>query len=249
MARRLPTRQRGGAVDQPPATIREVVSAGDHDAARRWVRTRLEPRERAHEVRGLSAGELARLAAMLDQESVAKLLGSLPSSDAARLLGCAPDEIALSGSNSGSWQTAIAAMRFGPGDRILVGRSEWGGNYGALLRIARLAGATVEEIPVNEFGETCAERLQAMLDERVRLISLTWLPCNGGLINPAAQVGRRRLFAQQAGQVAFQPQVHQQHAGFRLEFHDGQQQRVAGAGGLDHCKLAWMKHAAVGGQR
>lgn len=29
-----------------------------------------------------------------------------------------------------------------------------------------------------------------MLDERVRLVSLTWLPANGGLINDAAAVGR-----------------------------------------------------------
>ena len=28
-----------------------------------------------------------------------------------------------------------------------------------------------------------------MLDERVRLIALTWLPANGGLINPAAAIG------------------------------------------------------------
>ena len=35
-----------------------------------------------------------------------------------------------------------------------------------------------------------------MLDDRVRLISLTWLPANGGLINPAAAVG---ALAQVAG--------------------------------------------------
>ena len=29
-----------------------------------------------------------------------------------------------------------------------------------------------------------------MLDERVRLIAITWIPTNGGLVNPAAAVGR-----------------------------------------------------------
>ena len=29
-----------------------------------------------------------------------------------------------------------------------------------------------------------------MLDERVRLVSLTWLPANGGLINDAAAIGK-----------------------------------------------------------
>ncbi|MGT2439578.1 aminotransferase class V-fold PLP-dependent enzyme [Bradyrhizobium betae] len=34
------------------------------------------------------------------------------------------------------------------------------------------------------------EALEAMLDDRVRLIALTWLPANGGLINPAAAIGK-----------------------------------------------------------
>ncbi|VXC86302.1 putative cysteine desulfurase (fragment) [Bosea sp. 125] len=29
-----------------------------------------------------------------------------------------------------------------------------------------------------------------MIDERVKLIAITWIPTNGGLINPAAAVGK-----------------------------------------------------------
>src|SRR3546814_6154737 len=44
-------------------------------------------------------------------------------------------------------------------------------------------------MPCGANGRVAPDALQAMLDERVKLISLTWLPANGGLINPAAAIG------------------------------------------------------------
>jgi cysteine desulfurase/selenocysteine lyase len=108
---------------------------------------------------------------------------------ASELLGCDPDEIAVTDGNSRGWSSAVGAMRFSAGDRILVSRSEWGGNYAALLHIARTCGAVVEVMPTDEDGAVSIDKLRTMLDERVRLIALTWLPANGGLVNPAAEVG------------------------------------------------------------
>ncbi|HEV8693739.1 MAG TPA: aminotransferase class V-fold PLP-dependent enzyme [Lysobacter sp.] len=110
-------------------------------------------------------------------------------SAASQLLGCDSDEVAVTDSHSRGWGAAIGAMRFNVGDRILVSRGEWGGNYAALVHIARSRGALLEIIPSDDSGAVCLEQLEAMLDERVRLIALTWLPANGGLVNPAAQVG------------------------------------------------------------
>ena len=54
---------------------------------------------------------------------------------AARLFNAQPDEIALTGGNSPGWGSAFAAFAtahpWQPGDRILVGRHEWGGNLPA----------------------------------------------------------------------------------------------------------------------
>ncbi|KDD89186.1 aminotransferase class V-fold PLP-dependent enzyme [Bordetella bronchiseptica] len=110
---------------------------------------------------------------------------------AARLLNAQPAEIALTTGNSAGWGAAFAAL--GPwraGDRILVARHEWGGNLAAMRLAAQRAGATIETIASDESGAVDPGALQAMLDERVRLIALTWLPANGGLVNPAAAVGR-----------------------------------------------------------
>lgn len=109
----------------------------------------------------------------------------------AQLLNAQPEEIALTTGNSHGWGAAFAALpRWHPGDRILVGRHEWGGNLATMRLHAERAGAVLETIPSDASGCVDADALTAMVDERVRLIALTWLPANGGLINPAAAIGR-----------------------------------------------------------
>jgi cysteine desulfurase / selenocysteine lyase len=106
--------------------------------------------------------------------------------DAAELLGAAAEEIAFTGGNSDGWGRAFAALRLKPGDRVLVGRSEWGGNLACLER----AGLAIETVPADAEGRISLQALASLLDDRVRLVALTWAPANGGLIQPAAAVGR-----------------------------------------------------------
>lgn len=108
---------------------------------------------------------------------------------AAQLLNCDTDEVALTDSHSRGWRDVLSCLHFSQGDRILVARSEWGGNYAALAHLAHRSGASVDIIPSTATGEVCLDALAHMIDERVRLVSLTWLPANGGLIQPAAKVG------------------------------------------------------------
>ena len=110
---------------------------------------------------------------------------------AARLLNAEPAEIALITGNSAGWGAAFAAL--GPwrrGDRILVGRHEWGGNLAAMRLVSERHGVSVETIASDASGAVDPDALASMLDKRVRLVALTWLPANGGLINPAAAIGR-----------------------------------------------------------
>ncbi|WP_122665991.1 aminotransferase class V-fold PLP-dependent enzyme [Pseudomonas viridiflava] len=108
---------------------------------------------------------------------------------AARLINCTPSSIAFLSSGSAAWGMAFSALgAWRRGDRILVGRHEWGGNLACMAQ-AFATGASLEVIPCDENGAVSVPALEAMIDERVRLISLTWLPANGGLINPAAAIG------------------------------------------------------------
>ncbi len=108
---------------------------------------------------------------------------------AGQLLNAPPSSIAFASSGSTAWSMAFQALGpWQPGDRILVGRHEWGGNL-ASMELAVQAGARVEVIPCDATGAVCPEALEAMLDAHVKLIDLAWLPANGGLINPAQAIG------------------------------------------------------------
>ncbi|MEA3536690.1 aminotransferase class V-fold PLP-dependent enzyme [Rhizobium sp. CC-YZS058] len=108
----------------------------------------------------------------------------------ARLVGAARDEIALVENATVAWQLAFYALAFRPGDRILTARAEYAANYVAFLQVARRTGAVIEVIPDDADGVLDPAALERMIDGRVRLIAMTWVPTNGGLINPAEEVGR-----------------------------------------------------------
>ena len=107
----------------------------------------------------------------------------------ARLLNCAPDEIAVVENATRAWDMAFYGFRFDAGDRILSSAAEYASNYIAFLQVAARTGASVEVVPSDASGQVSVEALEGMIDERVKLISLTHVPTNGGLVNPAAAVG------------------------------------------------------------
>jgi cysteine desulfurase / selenocysteine lyase len=109
---------------------------------------------------------------------------------AARLLGAAPDEIALVENATRAWDMAFYSFRFRPGDRILIGRAEYVSNAIAELHIAARQGAAVEVVDDDAHGQIDVAALERRIDDRVRLIALTHVPTNGGLVNPAVDVGR-----------------------------------------------------------
>jgi cysteine desulfurase/selenocysteine lyase len=109
---------------------------------------------------------------------------------AAALVGGRRDEIAVVESATRAWQAAFYALPLGPGDRILTGMNEYGSNYIAYLHQARRTGARIDVVPDDRHGQLDVAALREMLDERVRLVAIGHVPTNGGLVNPAAAVGR-----------------------------------------------------------
>ena len=108
----------------------------------------------------------------------------------ARLLHCAPQEIALLENATRAWEMAFYSLRFAPGDRIVTTANEYASNYIAFLQVTQRTGAEIHVVESDQAGEVDLEALGRLLDHRVKLIALTHIPTNGGLVQPAAQVGQ-----------------------------------------------------------
>jgi cysteine desulfurase / selenocysteine lyase len=115
---------------------------------------------------------------------------------ASMLVGCDPGEIALLENATRAWDAVFYAIPFFAHDRILTGRAEYCSNYMAYLQVASATGVEIVVIGDDEHGRIDVDELEATVDERVKLISLSHVPTSGGLVNPAAEVG---VIARRAG--------------------------------------------------
>ncbi len=108
----------------------------------------------------------------------------------ARLLNCDPAEIAYAENATRAWNMAFYGMSFTAGDRILTTMSEYGSNVIAYNQQAERYGVEVVFVPDDEYGQIDVGALREMVDDRVKLISITLIPTGGGLVNPAREVGQ-----------------------------------------------------------
>ena len=109
---------------------------------------------------------------------------------ASALLGGETENWAFVESATRAWNAAFSALRFSPGDVVITTKAEYPSNMAGLLRAREMMGIEIEIVPNDEHGQLDVSALAAMLNERTRLVSVTHIPTQGGLVNPAGEVGK-----------------------------------------------------------
>jgi selenocysteine lyase/cysteine desulfurase len=144
----------------------------------------------------------AVLRALLDHIDSEALLGGYeaaalaePEAEVARtevatLIGGSADEIALTDSATRAWHAVVGAFNWQPGDEVLTVTSEYSSHMITFRHLERLRGIVVRVAPDAADGTVDPDGLARMVGPRTRLIALTHMPTNDGLVNPAIEVGR-----------------------------------------------------------
>lgn len=134
--------------------------------------------QREAEIGGYEAADEAAEAVRQSYEAVA------------RIVGCAAHNIAVVGNSTVAFAQALSAFDFQPGDVIATSRADYISNQLMYLSLARRQGVTVRRAADLPEGGVDPESVRALLaDRRVRLVAVTWIPTNSGLVQAVRAVG------------------------------------------------------------
>lgn len=109
----------------------------------------------------------------------------------AELLGATgPDEIAIVENATRAWDMVFYGFDFAAGDRIVTAQASYASNYLAMLQVRRRTGCEIVVVGNDSYGQVDLNALELELGRGAKLLCLTHVPTNGGLVNPAAEAGR-----------------------------------------------------------
>ncbi len=107
----------------------------------------------------------------------------------AQLINAQPEEIAYAESATVAWGKAFFAIPFKAGDVIITGPSEYASNYIGFMQARQRYGIEIRIAPAAPDGSLDVAALANMITPAVKLIAITHMPTNGGLVNDAEAVG------------------------------------------------------------
>jgi selenocysteine lyase/cysteine desulfurase len=109
----------------------------------------------------------------------------------ARVLGTQPRNIAVVENSTVAFFQALSAFDFKPGDVIVTTRNDYISNQLAYLSLARRHGVELRRAADLASGGADPQSVKELLrDPRVRLLAVTWVPTNSGLMQPVEALGQ-----------------------------------------------------------
>jgi len=110
----------------------------------------------------------------------------------AQLLGCKARNIAFASNATDAFARALSSIPFASGDLILTTRDDYISNQIAFFSLRKRFGVDVVHAPnVPEGGVDVGAMERVMRERRPRLVAVTQIPTNSGLVQPVAEIGRR----------------------------------------------------------
>src|SRR5260221_2136402 len=108
----------------------------------------------------------------------------------AKSLGTQPRNIAVVENSTVAFFQALSAFDFKAGDVIVTTRNDYISNQLAYLSLARRYGVEVRRAADLVSGGADPQSVKELLrDPRVRLLAVTWVPTNSGLMQPVEALG------------------------------------------------------------
>src|SRR5580704_11575728 len=108
-----------------------------------------------------------------------------------KLLGAQPRNVAFVENSTVAFFQALSAFDFKPGDVIVTTRNDYISNQLGYLSLARRHGVEVRRAADLAAGGADPQSVQDLLREkRVRLLAVTWVPTNSGLMQPVEALGQ-----------------------------------------------------------
>ena len=109
----------------------------------------------------------------------------------AQLVGAQPQNIAVVENATVAFSQALSAFDFQPGDTLLTTRNDYISNHFAYLSLARRRGLEIVHAHDLPEGGVDPDSVRAEIQRRrPKVVALTWVPTNSGLVQPAEEVGR-----------------------------------------------------------
>lgn len=109
----------------------------------------------------------------------------------ADLVGAAPANVALVENATVAVSQALSAFDLEPGDLVVTSRADYVSNQLMLLSLARRRGIRIEraaDLPEGGVDPASVERLA--IDPKVKLVVISWVPTNSGLVQDVGSIGR-----------------------------------------------------------
>jgi len=115
----------------------------------------------------------------------------------ARIVGARPENIAVVGSATAGFIQALSSFDFAPGDVIVTTRCDYTSNQIQYLALARRLGVEIVHAEDLAEGGVDPDSVRDIIQRRrPRLVAVSWIPTNSGLVQDVEAVG---VVCEQAG--------------------------------------------------